>query len=56
MQGRHPRLKGAFGSMDGLNLAVQTSSDPNLENATYSSWLHSHCVSSVFVFSPNGEL
>ncbi|KXN89021.1 hypothetical protein AN958_06372 [Leucoagaricus sp. SymC.cos] len=53
---RHPLLTGAFGSMDGLNLPVQTSSDENIENATYNGWLHSHCVSSIFVFAADGAI
>jgi hypothetical protein len=51
---RHPLLDGAFGSMDGLNLAIQESNDQEVENATYNSWLHSHFVSCVFAFSAEG--
>jgi hypothetical protein len=51
---RHPRLKGAFASIDGLNLACQTSDDEEIENATYNGWLCEHFVSSVLVFSPKG--
>lgn len=52
---RHPLLTGAFGSMDGLNLMVQTSADQEIENATYNGWLHEHFVSSVFAFGATGE-
>ncbi|KAJ7893697.1 hypothetical protein B0H14DRAFT_3666323 [Mycena olivaceomarginata] len=45
---RHPRLTGAFASIDGLNLACQTSEDDEIENATYNGWLCEHFVSSVF--------
>ncbi|KAJ7715046.1 hypothetical protein B0H16DRAFT_1742261 [Mycena metata] len=48
----HPRLTGAFASIDGLNLICQTSSDEEIENATYNGWLCDHYVSSVLVFSP----
>ncbi|KAH7930088.1 hypothetical protein BV22DRAFT_1001525 [Leucogyrophana mollusca] len=51
---RHPLLTGAFGTMDGLNLAVQTSDDQEIENATYNGWLHDHFVSSVLSFSAQG--
>jgi hypothetical protein len=51
---RHPRLTGAFGSIDGLNLACQTSDNEEIENATYNGWLCEHFVSSVLVFSPKG--
>ncbi|KAJ7653534.1 hypothetical protein DFH06DRAFT_1133698 [Mycena polygramma] len=36
---RHPRLTGAFASIDGLNLMCQTSRDEEIENATYNGWL-----------------
>lgn len=51
---RHPRLSGAFASVDGLNLPTQTSNDPDIENATYNGWLSEHYISSVIVFSPEG--
>jgi hypothetical protein len=51
---RHPLLDGVFGSIDGLNLPCQVSSDIEMENATYNGWLHSHFVSSVIVFSSKG--
>lgn len=51
---RHPLLTGAFGSMDGLNLMVQTSSDEEIENATFNGWLHEHFVSNVLVFGATG--
>ncbi|KAF9480326.1 hypothetical protein BDN70DRAFT_832907 [Pholiota conissans] len=51
---RHPRLSGAFASIDGLNLPTQTSNDPDIENATYNGWLSEHYISSVIVFSPEG--
>ena len=52
---RHPLLTGAFASIDGLNLPVQTSSDVDIENGTYNGWLRAHFVSSVLVFSPEGK-
>ncbi|KAH9835180.1 uncharacterized protein C8Q71DRAFT_107524 [Rhodofomes roseus] len=51
IQKRHPLLNGAFGSIDGLNIATQTSDDPAIENATYNGWLHDHFTSCVIVFS-----
>lgn len=51
---RHPLLRGVFGSIDGLNLPCQVSSDIEMENATYNGWLHDHFISSVIVFSSKG--
>ncbi|KAG6808001.1 hypothetical protein H0H92_005724 [Tricholoma furcatifolium] len=53
---RHPLLTGAFGTMDGLNLAVQTSANQEIENATFNGWLHDHFVSSVLAFGASGEI
>ena len=53
---RHPLLEGAIGSIDGLNLLLATSDDPDLENATYNGWLHGHYASCVLVFSPRGMI
>jgi len=49
-------LRGGFGFVDGLNLKVQTSSDPMVENMTYNGWLHGHFISSVIAFAPTGEI
>ena len=51
---QHPLLQGVFGSIDGLNLPCQVSSNVEMENATYNGWLHSHFISSVIVFSLKG--
>ena len=51
----HPCLDGAFASIDDLNLPTQTSTDPDIENATYNGWLSEHYISSVVVFSSRGE-
>jgi hypothetical protein len=56
IRSHHPRLKGAFASIDGLNLAVQTSADDDIENATFNGWLQEHFISSVLVFSPLGTI
>ena len=51
---RHPLLSGVFGSIDGLNLPCQVSTDMEMENATYNGWLHGHYISSVIAFSSRG--
>ena len=47
-------LVGAIGTLDGLKLPVEVSSNPYIENVTYNGWLHSHFISNVFAFSPTG--
>ena len=51
---RHPLLEGVFGSIDGLNLPCQVSSNIEVENATYNGWKHGHFISSVIVFNSKG--
>ncbi|KAF7368888.1 hypothetical protein MVEN_00214600 [Mycena venus] len=46
---RHPRLKGAFAGLDGLNLPVQTAEDEEMENATYNGWLCEHFISCLII-------
>ncbi|KAJ3015524.1 hypothetical protein NUW54_g1019 [Trametes sanguinea] len=53
---RHPLLCGAMGSIDGMNVLVAESDDPEIENATFNGWLHGHYTSLVLVFSPRGLL
>lgn len=55
VRNRHPLLTGAFASIDGLNLPVETSNDADIENATYNGWLSEHFISSVLVFSSSGK-
>ncbi|KAJ7207521.1 hypothetical protein GGX14DRAFT_635380 [Mycena pura] len=45
---RHPRLTGAFATIDGVNLPCQTSRDEEIENATYNGWLSEHYVHTAF--------
>ncbi|KAG8716903.1 hypothetical protein FRC08_008564 [Ceratobasidium sp. 394] len=56
IEARYPDLRGAFGFINGLNLPVAASSDPYVENANYNGWLHTHVVSNVIVFAPNGTI
>lgn len=55
IQNRHPLIQGAFGFLDGLSLPVGTSSDPAIKNSTYNGWLHTHKISNILVFAPDGE-
>ncbi|KAG2343750.1 hypothetical protein BDR05DRAFT_975791 [Suillus weaverae] len=53
---RHGRLGGAFGSIDGLKLPVQTSDDADIKNTTFNGWLSEHFISSVLAFSAEGVI
>ncbi|KAG9125513.1 hypothetical protein FRC07_007295 [Ceratobasidium sp. 392] len=56
IQRRHPNIEGAFGFVDGLSLPVETSSDPQEQETMYNGWLHSHRISNVLVFAPDGRI
>ena len=51
----HLLLNSIFSLIDGLNLPRQVSSDVEMKNAMCNSWLHSHFISSVIVFSSKGK-
>ncbi|KAG9078768.1 hypothetical protein FS749_009172 [Ceratobasidium sp. UAMH 11750] len=51
---RHPAIDGTFGFVDGLKLPVANSGNPQVENANYNGWLHSHKINNVLVFAPDG--
>ncbi|KAJ2998887.1 hypothetical protein NUW54_g6991 [Trametes sanguinea] len=53
---RHPLLAGAIGGIDGMNIAMAESADPEVENSTYNGWLHGHYTSCVLVFSSKGTV
>lgn len=54
--GRHTRLVGAFGSIDGLGLLAQESVDAEMENATYNGWKSGHYINNILAFSPQGSI
>lgn len=56
VEDRHPKLRGGFGFVDGLNISVPCSGDFYEQNNNYNGWLCSHFVSNIFVFSPLGEI
>jgi len=56
IESKYPRLRGAFGFVDGLKLPLQTAADQNLQSISYNGWLHSHKVSNVLTFAPDGSL
>lgn len=51
---RHPLLSDAIGSINGVNFLTMSADNPDLENATYNSWLHGHYTSCILAFSPHG--
>ena len=53
---REPLLTHSFGFVDGLNVPVQESGDPDIQNAYYNGYLCACYVSNVFVFAPNGKI
>lgn len=56
IQLRSPRLVGAFGFIDGLNLPVQSPSDDGMHSTNYNDWLHCNKVANLLTFAPDGCL
>lgn len=56
VQRTQPALKGCWGFVDGLNIAIQEPSDPLLQNAYYNGWLGGCYCSQLFVFNPLSEI
>jgi hypothetical protein len=52
-----PTILGSWCVWDGTKtLLIQKPGDESLQNAYYNGWLHSHLVSSVYVFVPSGSI
>jgi hypothetical protein len=53
---RHPLLKNCYCVADGLKLYLQKSGDIRIQSRFYNGWTHSHYVTNLFVFSPDGMI
>jgi hypothetical protein len=53
---REPLLENTIGFIDGLNLPVLASQNPEIQNGFYNGWLAGCYVSNIFVFSPKGYI
>ena len=53
---RHPSLDGVWCTMDGLKLNLQQAGNRSTQNMYYNGWTHSHYVSAVLVFCPDGTI
>lgn len=52
--GRYSMLQHVYAVADGLKLTLEQSGDSIIQEMFYNGWTHSHYVSNVFVFAPNG--
>lgn len=51
---RHPVLQNVFCVADGLKIQLQQGGDPRVQSRFYNGWMHSHYVTNLFVFGPDG--
>jgi hypothetical protein len=53
---KYPSLPEVWGTLDGLNLNIQSTKDDKIQSIFYNGWTHGHYVSSVFVFGMDGTI
>jgi hypothetical protein len=53
---KYPSLPEVWGTLDGLNLNIQSTKDDKVHSIFYNGWIHGHYVSSVFVFRMDGTI
>ncbi len=53
---KYPSLPEVWGTLDGLNLNIQSTKDDKVQSIFYNSWTHGHYVSNVFVFGMDGTI
>jgi hypothetical protein len=53
---KYPSHSEVWGTLDGLNLNIQSTKDDKIQSIFYNGWTHGHYVSSVFVFGMDGVI
>jgi DDE superfamily endonuclease len=51
---RHPSLKTVYCVGDGLRMNIQVPKDIKVQSMFYNGWTHSHNITNLFLFSPDG--
>jgi DDE superfamily endonuclease len=52
----HPSLHNVYCVGDGLKLNIQQPYDNDMQSCFYNGWYHSHCISNLFLFAPDGMI
>jgi hypothetical protein len=50
----HGKVPFGWGTLDGLNLNIQSTKDGKVQTIYYNGWMHGHYISSVFIFRIDG--
>jgi hypothetical protein len=53
---KYPSFPEVLGTLDGLNLSIQSTKDDKVQSIFYNGWTHGHYVSNVFVFGMDGTI
>jgi hypothetical protein len=53
---KYPSLPKVWGTLDGINLNLQSTKDDKVQSIFYNGWTHGHYVSNVFVFRMDGMI
>ena len=53
---KYPILTNIWGAVDGIKMLLQESGDFIIQNMYYNGWTHSHYISSIYMFAPDGHI
>jgi hypothetical protein len=53
---KYPSLPEVWGTLDGLNLNIQSTKDDKVQFIFYNGWTHGHYVSNTFIFGMDGTI
>lgn len=56
IQNRHKNLVDCYCFADGLKLHIECAGKEDIQNRFYNGWQHSHYVTNLFVFGPDGKI
>jgi hypothetical protein len=52
----YPSLADVWGTLDGINLKIQSTKGDKVQSIFYIGWTHGHYVSNIFVFGMDGMI
>jgi hypothetical protein len=52
----HPALPDVWGTMDGLKIKIDEAPDEITQSRFYNGWKHSHFVTAILCFAPDGSI
>jgi hypothetical protein len=53
---KYPSLADVLGTLDGINIKIQSAKDDKVQSIFYNGWTHGHYMSNIFVFGMDGTI